>query len=74
MEKYIAGFYWGVTILSSVGGDILPASITVLIKDYIERLLVSILGIICCMSFGYFVSMIGSLIKAHTERDEKSQK
>jgi len=26
------------------------------------------------MSFGYFVSMIGSLIKTHTERDEKYQK
>jgi hypothetical protein len=33
LEKYIAGFYWSATILSSVGfGDITPASTIISIK------------------------------------------
>ena len=74
-ERYVAGWYWGATILSSVGfGDITPSSIPWFNSDYIERFIISFVQILCCMSFGYFVNVIGSLIRLRTEQDEKYEK
>ncbi len=57
LEKYIIGWYWGSTILSTVGfGEIIPA-------NNVERFVISLVEVTCCMTFGYFVNAIGEIIK-----------
>jgi len=59
-EKYVLGWYWGATILSTVGfGDIIP-------YNNVERFIVSLVEVCCCMSFGYFVNTIGEMIKVRS--------
>ena len=61
IEKYILGWYWGATILSTVGfGEIIPAN------NY-ERFFISIIEIFCSLSFAYFVNAIGEIIKMRAE-------
>lgn len=65
IEKYVIGWYWGSTILSTVGfGEIIPA-------NNIERFVISIIEVCCCMTFGYFVNAIGEIIKMRSEASEK---
>lgn len=61
IEKYVIGWYWGSTILSTVGfGEIIPA-------NNVERFFISIVQVVCCMTFGYFVNAIGEIIKMNSE-------
>lgn len=75
MDKYIIAWYWGATILSTVGfGEIVPKSTLVIYSDNYERFFISIVQIICCMTIGYFVNVIGGLFKMKAESEEKYEK
>ena len=43
-------------------------------EDNYERFFISIVQVICCMTFGYFVNVIGALIKLKAESEEKYEK
>lgn len=54
-DLYLYGWYWGSTILTTVGfGDITPG-------NKYEAMLVSFLEVLCCGIFGYCVNYIGAL-------------
>ena len=67
---YINGYYWGATIVSTVGfGDFTPGSNNFFNYniDVFERGILSFVMIFCCLFFGYCLNIIGNLIGALNE-------
>lgn len=63
-HKYFCAFYWGTTIMMTVGfGDFLPVVIE-------EIIVVSFLEMGSCILLGYNISEIGHLIGLLREKDE----
>ena len=64
-EQYIYAFYWGTTIMMTVGfGDYLPVTKR-------ETIVVSIIEIVGCVVLAYNISEIGNIIGQLREAHEK---
>lgn len=68
-ERYVWSYYWGTTIMLTVGfGDIVPS-------NYEEAICVIFIETVSCIVLAYNVSCVGTLIKNIRDQDvEKSRK